>query len=381
MAWRLSFLIGSSPLFRGKSNYRWVEALAPWFTLPDLVMGGPGALRDAGEASKLAGRFTGATDAARSRSLRAGQELRATLAEPDRDLQAIKAAQIEAQRRARDFRRLEAYAKRANADLLARRNAVVSTTAGVWAAHEYKKDPPQLAQAAAAKAQGEADDLYTRAERLLGVSAGSAARPGSAAHLLTPSKPAAGAARTELKLATIVTKRPGGGSMRQANAAADRPPLSAPMGALVAVGLLYVFWGGALPLAAVAADGLSPGDGDPVMSIFLPLLAVSAGPLLAVIWGLRQGSRWSLWLLRVMAGLAAVSVAVDVIIGLLLTFAVVGRSRHDVLNGEFLLVGSAILAVPGAFLLRSIVRTRWLDPRSSPEDWEPPVNRAARRGV
>ena len=169
--------------------------------------------------------------------------------------------------------------------------------------------------------------------------------------------------------------------MTQARATGDRPPLSAPMGALVAVGLLYVFWGGALPLAAVAADGLSPGDGDPVMLIFLSLLALSAGPLLAVIGGLRQGWRWSLWLLRVMAGLAAASVAFDVGVGLLLTFAVVGRSRHDVLNGEFLLIGSAILAVPGVFLFRSIVQTRWLDPRSSPEDWEPPVNRAARRGV
>ena len=97
--------------------------------------------------------------------------------------------------------------------------------------------------------------------------------------------------------------------------------------------------------------------------------------------GLRQGWRWSLWLLRAMAGLAAISVAFDVVVGLLLTFAVVGRSRHDVLNGEFLLIGSAILAVLGVFLFRSIARTRWLDPRSSPEDWEPPVNRAARGGV
>ena len=72
--------------------------------------------------------------------------------------------------------------------------------------------------------------------------------------------------------------------MTQAGAAGDRPPLSAPVGALVAVGLLYVFWGGALPLAAVAADVVGPGEGDPVTSIFLPLLALSSGPLLASSW-------------------------------------------------------------------------------------------------
>ncbi len=82
-----------------------------------------------------------------------------------------------------------------------------------------------------------------------------------------------------------------------------------------------------------------------------------------------------------MAGLAAAFIAFDVGVGLLLSFAVIGRSRHDVLNGEFLLIGSAILAVPCAFLFRSIIRTRWLDPRSLPEDWEPPANRAAQRGV
>lgn len=157
-----------------------------------------------------------------------------------------------------------------------------------------------------------------------------------------------------------------------------RPKFSTPFGAAIAIILLYLFWGLTLPVAGLAI-GWSMLGYDPVMQAFIPLVALIAVPIIAVALGMRNGQPWSLRLFRLLAVLGVAALAGDVVAGLLLTFGMIGSTRHDYLSGEFLLMASAVLAVLVFLIFRALRRVRWLDPYSTPEEWEPPVRRARRR--
>lgn len=172
--------------------YQWVQAIGPLLTLPDLAIGGRSVVREATEASRKAA-AVGSRIAAVGRSAAASsREFRETLADGDQSWEVIRAAAAVARRNATDQRRMAALAQRENKNLMMRRNAVVATVGGAWAARQFVHE--------------KASDAHAEAERRLGVPPGSVALPGQAAHLLTPSV-LAGSQR-HLHITTLVVKRP-----------------------------------------------------------------------------------------------------------------------------------------------------------------------------
>lgn len=192
-------------------HYQWIEAIAPWLTLPDLVMGGRVVVRELAEASKTAGRIGTRASATAARATQATREFRETIADTNQSIDALNAAHRQANRAANDYRRMAALAQRANQNLLLKRNAVVATAGGAWAARQYINEMPVLTEKFVDKAKERAretgDHLYEQAERLVGARSGSAARPDTAAHLLLPRSPSPQASRTNLHITTMVTKR------------------------------------------------------------------------------------------------------------------------------------------------------------------------------
>lgn len=139
--------------------------------------------------------------------------------------------------------------------------------------------------------------------------------------------------------------------------------------------LLYVVWCAVLPAVAMAVGFAGLGY-DPVMTIFLPLVALSGGPLLGVALGFRSGQVWAVRLIRILAIMGTLLLIGVGGVGILLALQKIGHGRHDQLSGEFLLLVAAILTTPAVLLFRAIIRTRWLDPRSTAEEWEPPLRRS-----
>lgn len=158
-----------------------------------------------------------------------------------------------------------------------------------------------------------------------------------------------------------------------------RPFVSAPRASIPAIILFYLFWGSTLPVAAMALGPIFVGY-DLLDAHFLLILILTSVPALVVIFGLRNGQPWSLKIMRVLSVLGVIAIILDAGVGLMLTLGFAGRTRSDVLGGEFLLVVCMLLAAMAFFLFRTLRRVRWLDPYSTPDEWEPPMRRARRFG-
>lgn len=195
------------------AHYQWIQAIAPWLTLPDLAAGGRGAMRELGEAGHLSARVAPRLAAARARSAAAGRNLRETIAGGEGAWRDIAIAEAEVHRRARNLQRMQALAQRANRDLLVKHNGLASTVGGGWAARQYVHEPPVLVEHAYDKAKEKTreamHDFHQRAERMFGARSGAVARPGSIDYLLAPSRLVAGAERLHLSIATMIARRPG----------------------------------------------------------------------------------------------------------------------------------------------------------------------------
>lgn len=160
----------------------------------------------------------------------------------------------------------------------------------------------------------------------------------------------------------------------------DRRSLSLPRKAVPVIPGLFIFWGLA-PIIATLALGLVRGDGsDPLAGNLLWLLPLISGPTLVTIFGLRFGKRWAVQLLRWLGWIAAAITIVSAIIGLLVSLSLLGgQDRDAVLGGQFLMIAVTFAAPFGWLMLRTIRRVRWLDPRSRPSEWEPPMPQPRQR--
>lgn len=189
------------------AHYQWIQAIAPWFTLPDLALGGRAVVREAVEATKVAG--TAAPRIARytREAEQARRELRVTIAE-DNTVQAIHAAALKAQRRAAELQRMQAAANKSMRNMLVKQNAVAATAGTIWAARQYAHEPPRLVEHALGgggeQEHANVHPAHHEAARRLG---GQLAHPASPAHLLTPRRPAPRGAHSHLQITPVVTKR------------------------------------------------------------------------------------------------------------------------------------------------------------------------------
>ena len=161
-----------------------------------------------------------------------------------------------------------------------------------------------------------------------------------------------------------------------------RSPLSAPGGALLAVGLLFIVWGSVAPIAGIAIGTALRISYSLVGEHFLIVLGISAAPFLAVALGCRGGSTWAIFLFRILSGIALASFILDTGIGLLLAYGLVGfaeKTSRD--TGLYVCFCAIILLAVSLLLVWSIRRVRWLDPYSTPDEWETPVNPSARKPI
>lgn len=172
-------------------DYQWIQAVAPWFTLPDLAIGGRTVVREALQAGRKTGEVLSRAKLFETAAHSSSREAHQILSDAEQDWRTIKTAQAEAGRRANDYHRMSALAHRESLNLMAKRNAVVATAGGIYAARQYIHESPVLTERAIDKARDKAheaaEEIYLKAEKLLGANTGSAARTGEVGHLLTPS--------------------------------------------------------------------------------------------------------------------------------------------------------------------------------------------------
>lgn len=157
----------------------------------------------------------------------------------------------------------------------------------------------------------------------------------------------------------------------------DRPPLSVPREAL-SVGIwLYLAWGTIPAFWLMSAAVMAGFDRDWLGDYLLPYILVAGSSLLALAFIFRGGKLWGLWALRYAALLLAVLDVAGLLGNALVALGLIGtgtsyaRSSGQFGVLAFLMVGSPLVVL----LLRGIVRVRWLDPRSAPQEWEKPARR------
>ena len=164
--------------------------------------------------------------------------------------------------------------------------------------------------------------------------------------------------------------------MTAATAPADRPALSMPKGAINALIYLYLLLGSVPALGLSVLEPLLRTDRDLLSEHLLAYVLVIGGWLLALLFVVRSGRRIGLRLFRGTALLLAAVLAAGIVASVLVTAGMVGdASRHARLSGEFAMVGFLVCAPVLLLLLLSLKRVRWLDPASSPDEWEPPARR------
>lgn len=160
---------------------------------------------------------------------------------------------------------------------------------------------------------------------------------------------------------------------------ADRPPLSVPREALTVGIWLYLAWGTIPAFWMMSAAAMVGIDRDWLDDYLLPYVLAAGISLLALAFVFRGGRLWGLWTLRYVALLLAALDVAGLLGNALAATGLIGsgtgyaRSSGQFGFLAFLLVGSPLVK----FLLRGIVRVRWLDPRSTPPEWEKPLRHKA----
>ena len=158
----------------------------------------------------------------------------------------------------------------------------------------------------------------------------------------------------------------------------DRPALSAPKNAALAAVGLYLFWGYA-PVLLMLAVGNAVRGGDPWNVPLLPAIILTTTTTTIMFLGVRNGRVWAIRLLRGLFWLAVASTAGSAGVAALVATSAGGGGLHDnVANAHFTLIQMIVLVPLGWWLSRLIRHTRWLDPTSSPGEWEPAINQGRR---
>ena len=159
-----------------------------------------------------------------------------------------------------------------------------------------------------------------------------------------------------------------------------RPPLSAPREAALPIGLLFLAWGSVAPVTALAFGTALSISYNLIGEYFLVVVAIAAAPFLAVAFGCRKGTIWSIFLFQGLALVALIFGVIDLAAGALLSFGAVGFKDVTSRNtGLYVCICAGVLFTLSLALVWSMRRVRWLDPYSTPDEWETPINRAARR--
>lgn len=157
----------------------------------------------------------------------------------------------------------------------------------------------------------------------------------------------------------------------------NRPPLSVPKKAInVVIAIAMV-----LPFVLSNILGLVDlmiGSRISLLDQHLLLfIAAVGGWVLVLLFVVRSGRVIGLHLLRGTAALDGFCFLAGLVMAGALTFGFAADgSRHARLTGEFGIIMSAVVLPFLWFGLRGLRRVRWLDPQSSPEEWEPPVRQS-----
>lgn len=157
----------------------------------------------------------------------------------------------------------------------------------------------------------------------------------------------------------------------------DRPPLSMPTAALRLLTYLYLLIGSVPALCLMVLGPLRGTSSDLLSGHLLGYILIVGGWLLFVLFSVRSGRRAGIRLFRGTATGLAVTMAVGLFGAALVTFGLAGDGvRHARLTGQFTLLGLLVCLPLAIVLLRGIGRVRWLDPLSTPDEWEPPARRS-----
>lgn len=156
----------------------------------------------------------------------------------------------------------------------------------------------------------------------------------------------------------------------------DRPALSLPRAGAAALVGYYILWGLAPVMLFLNIQNVAAG-GDPASAPVLLMVPIIAGPALMVVLGIRWGKIWALKLLRLLSWLGVAAVAAGTAISALVLAGFPGGEgqRDKVINAQFTFIELIFFVPLGWWLLRKIYTVRWLDPKSLPSEWEPPLNR------
>jgi nitrate reductase gamma subunit len=106
----------------------------------------------------------------------------------------------------------------------------------------------------------------------------------------------------------------------------------------------------------------------------LMIIEIVAGStiLLLAVGGMGEGKLWAINFFRAMTRVATGIYLAIVVCGLYLLLYARATSEDSVLAAVILIV--AIIQLPLLFVIyRALARVRWLDPKSLPHEWEPPV--------
>ena len=159
--------------------------------------------------------------------------------------------------------------------------------------------------------------------------------------------------------------------------AVRRPPFSVPRQALPVMGYMYLLVASAPALCLLTLGPVLGSRRDDLDDHFLAYLGIVSGVYLGLLFAVRSGRVWGLVLLRYVAlfltGLTAVGLAAS---AMLAVGWLANGTRTTRLSGQFSTMGFLVCAVLAFLLLRALGRVRWLDPRSGPETWEPPLRRS-----
>ena len=165
--------------------------------------------------------------------------------------------------------------------------------------------------------------------------------------------------------------------MRASTVPRSRPPFSMPRAAIVSLFRLYLLIGSVPPILLVVLGPIAGAPHD-LLDTYLPEdVALCTIWLLALLFVVRSGRIAGLRLYRGTAFLLVAMWCVASLCALSLALGIAGDgTRHVALIGRFGALGCALCLPLAWSLLRDLKRVRWLDPLSTPDEWEPPLRRA-----
>lgn len=156
----------------------------------------------------------------------------------------------------------------------------------------------------------------------------------------------------------------------------DRPPLSMPKAAITVLIYLYLLLGSVPAISLMLLGPILRSPTDLLDAHFILYVAVVGGWLLALLFIVRSGRVVGLRLFRGTAWLLTALVALGLVGAVLLSIGQLGNGTRTVrLTGQFGVIGLAICSAFLWRLLRGLTQVRWLDPKSTPNEWEPPARR------